>query len=103
MSLFWVPWTLTLSINFYSFFIINCFYFFLKLWKKHYPVNGQVTQHLSPFEQKAVAPMFKDAPLKILKKVADFLKEAGPALAIGIMVYLWSEKKHKEIAFHHRS
>lgn len=47
--------------------------------------------------------MFKDAPLKILKKVADFLKEAGPALAIGIMVYLWSEKKHKEIAFHHRS
>ena len=25
-----------------------------KLWKKHYDVNGEITQHLSPFEQKIV-------------------------------------------------
>jgi len=47
--------------------------------------------------------MLKDAPAKIFKRLSEFLFEAGPGLALGIMVYLWSEKKHKEIAFHHRS
>eukprot|EP01036_Dinobryon_divergens_P026297 gene26297-34922_t len=49
-----------------------------KLWKKYYKVDGLVTQHLSPFEQNIVTPMFKDAPAKILRKVKDFLLEAGP-------------------------
>eukprot|EP01035_Chromulina_nebulosa_P017745 gene17745-23343_t len=73
-----------------------------KLWKKHYNVDGQVTQHLSPFEQNIVTPMIKDAPMKIYKKVKDFLFEAGPAIIFGIAVYVWAESEHKRIAFEHR-
>jgi len=37
-----------------------------KLWKKHVPVNGMITQHLSPFEQHVVSPLFKDFNKKVL-------------------------------------
>jgi hypothetical protein len=37
-----------------------------KLWKKHVPVNGMVTQHLSPFEQHIVSPLFKDFNKKVM-------------------------------------
>lgn len=72
------------------------------MWKKHYKVDGQVTQHLSPFEQKIVGPLIKDLPVKFFKKAKDFLLEAGLGLGAGIWVWQWGEKKHKEIAFHHR-
>jgi hypothetical protein len=72
------------------------------LWKKHYNIDGQVTQHLSPFEQKIVAPMFKDAHIKIMKKIAEMAIEAGPGLLTGILVFNWSEAKFAEINFHHR-
>jgi len=62
-----------------------------------------VTQHLSPFEQNIVTPMFKDIPAKVMKKLTEVLIEAGPGLFFGIGVYYWEEAKHKEIAFSHRS
>ena len=62
-----------------------------------------VSQHLSPFEQKIVSPMFKDSGYKIFKKVSDFAIEAGPGLLCGILVYYWAEAKSKELAYHHRS
>lgn len=74
----------------------------MQLWKKHYQVDGQVTQHLSPFEQNIVSPMFKDAHTKILKKIISFAKEAGPGLGLGVIVYYWGESTHKELAYHHR-
>ena len=73
------------------------------MWKKHYDVDGQVTQHLSPFEQNIVSPMFKDAHTKIFKKVTEFLFEAGPGLAFGIAVFYWGNAKHKDLAYHHRT
>ena len=73
------------------------------MWKKHYKVDGQVTQHLSPFEQKIVGPLLKELPKKMLMRAKDFLLEAGPGLGTGLFVYWWAEKKHKEIAFHHRT
>ena len=73
-----------------------------QLWKKHYPIEGQVTQHLSPFEQNVVSSLFKDVPNKILKKVTDFLFEAGPGLAFGVGIYYYAEWKYNQIAFHHR-
>ena len=62
-----------------------------------------VSQHLSPFEQNIVSPMFKDAGYKIFKKVSEFAIEAGPGLLCGVFVYYWAEAKHKELAYHHRS
>eukprot|EP00600_Ochromonadales_sp_CCMP1393_P008064 CAMPEP_0174954670 /NCGR_PEP_ID=MMETSP0004_2-20121128/555_1 /TAXON_ID=420556 /ORGANISM="Ochromonas sp., Strain CCMP1393" /LENGTH=86 /DNA_ID=CAMNT_0016202513 /DNA_START=59 /DNA_END=319 /DNA_ORIENTATION=+ len=73
-----------------------------KLWKKHYKVDGQVTQHLSPFEQNIVSPMMKDMPAKIMKRVTEFLMEAGPGLGFGIAVFYWAEWKFEQIAYEHR-
>jgi hypothetical protein len=72
------------------------------MWKKHYQVDGMVSQHLSPFEQKIVSPMFKDAHIKIMKKLAEMAVEAGPGLLTGYAVYVWADSKFAEIAFHHR-
>lgn len=74
-----------------------------KAWKKHFDVNGQVTQHLSPLEQKIVSPMFRDFHVKFFKKLKDFLLEAGPGLAIGAFIYSWGNAEHKRIAYHHRN
>lgn len=62
-----------------------------------------MTQHLSPFEQNIVTPLFKDIPAKVMKKLTEVLIEAGPGIFFGIGVYYWAEAKHKEIAFNHRS
>ena len=73
-----------------------------QLWKKHYAIDGQVTQHLSPFEQNIVSPMFKDVHTKVFKKLYEMALEAGPGLVAGIVLYNWCEATHKSIAFHHR-
>ena len=73
-----------------------------QLWKKHYAVEGQVTQHLSPFEQNIVSPMFKDVHTKVFKRLLEFTMEAGPGLITGVLLYNWAEKTHKGIAFDHR-
>jgi Cytochrome b-c1 complex subunit 8 len=73
-----------------------------KLWKKHHPIDGQVIQTLSPFEQKIVTPMFKDAYSKFYTKAFEFARDAGPALLFFSGLYYWAEWEHKQIAFHHR-
>lgn len=73
------------------------------MWKKHYKVDGQVTQHLSPFEQHVVTSFLKEMPAKFLQRAKEILFEAGPGLAVGVAVYYWGDWKHKDIAFHHRS
>eukprot|EP00601_Ochromonadales_sp_CCMP2298_P004908 CAMPEP_0173181938 /NCGR_PEP_ID=MMETSP1141-20130122/7557_1 /TAXON_ID=483371 /ORGANISM="non described non described, Strain CCMP2298" /LENGTH=86 /DNA_ID=CAMNT_0014104971 /DNA_START=75 /DNA_END=335 /DNA_ORIENTATION=- len=74
-----------------------------KLWKKHYKVDGQVTQMLSPFEQSIISPMMKDMPAKIMKRVTEFLIEAGPGLGCGLAVFFWAEWKFGDLAYHHRA
>ena len=73
------------------------------MWKKHYPVEGRITQHISPMEQNIVTPLLKDMHHKIFHKLTKFLIEAGPGLGFGCGVYWYCESKHEEIAFHHRS
>lgn len=73
------------------------------MWKKHYKVDGQVTQHLSPFEQHINKSWLKELPAKIVKKVTEGILEAGPGLGLGIAILYWGEWKHKEIAYHHRA
>ncbi len=74
----------------------------LQFWKKYYKVDGEVSQHLSPFEQNIVSPMFSNAHEKIFKRVSKYLMEGGPGIFVGYLVYIWAEEKHKEIAHHHR-
>ncbi len=72
------------------------------MWKKHYPVDGQITQHLSPLEQKIVAPLFKDLLSNLQHRLIGFLLQAGPGLGLGYAVFVWGEKTHGEIALSHR-
>ena len=58
---------------------------------------------MSPFEVNVTYTLFKNLPKKVISGLGRFLGEAGPAILIGIGVYTWANKKHKEIAFHHRS
>ena len=73
-----------------------------KWWTKHYNVDGQVTQHLSPFEQNVMTPMFKTAFQNTLKRIKNFVIEAGPGLSFGVAVYSWGEWKHGQLSMEHR-
>ena len=73
-----------------------------KYWKKYYKIDGQVTRHLSPFEQRIVSPMFKDAHTKVFKRVFEFVLEAGPGLAVGIATYKWANAEFERQAHTHR-
>lgn len=74
-----------------------------QMWKKHYKVDGQVTQHLSPFEQNIVSPLFKYLIPNTIQRITKFVTVAGPAVATGLAVYYWAEWKHKDLAYHHRN
>jgi hypothetical protein len=73
------------------------------LWKKYYKVDGQITQHLSPFEQKIVTPLLKELPAKFIKRTLEIGAEAGVGLALGVFVFYYGNYKHKDIAYHHRT
>ena len=73
------------------------------MWKKHYKIDGRVTQHLSPFEQNIVSPMMKTMPEKIAEKARSFLLEAGAGLGFGLFVFYWADWKYTDIAYHHRA
>jgi hypothetical protein len=72
------------------------------MWKKHYKVDGLVTQHLSPFEQSIIGNWVKEVPGNFVKKVIKFVGDAGPGLILGVGIFYYGDYKHKEIAFHHR-
>eukprot|EP01032_Pedospumella_encystans_P022217 gene22217-25174_t len=74
-----------------------------KLWKKHYKVDGQVTQHLSPFEQSILGPLFKNLIPNTIKRIKNFVIVAGPGLGSGAFAYYYCEWKYKDLAYHHRS
>jgi hypothetical protein len=81
---------------------LTVYFLILQLWKKHYAIDGQVTQTLSPFEQNIISPMLHDVPGKVFAKMKEFALEAGPGLGLGIAVYYWAEANYKEQNFHHR-
>lgn len=74
----------------------------LQWYSKYYQVDGEVTQHLSPFEQNIVSPMFKDAHNKTYHKLSELIWEMGPGLAFGLGIYFWGNYEHERQAFHHR-
>lgn len=46
--------------------------------------------------------MFKDAHVKIFKKLSEMALEAGPGLLTGIVVYTWADAEFGRLAHHHR-
>jgi hypothetical protein len=73
------------------------------MWKKHYQVDGQISQHLSPLEQNIVSPMFKDLWSNLQHRIVSFVFEAGPGLGLGYVIFVWGDKKHTELALKHRN
>jgi hypothetical protein len=72
------------------------------MWKKHYKIDGQVIQTLSPFEQEIVAPLLKHLIPNTIKRITKFVTVAGPAVVTGLAVYYWADWKHSDLAYHHR-
>eukprot|EP00578_Thalassiosira_sp_NH16_P021998 CAMPEP_0181098044 /NCGR_PEP_ID=MMETSP1071-20121207/11903_1 /TAXON_ID=35127 /ORGANISM="Thalassiosira sp., Strain NH16" /LENGTH=97 /DNA_ID=CAMNT_0023180587 /DNA_START=62 /DNA_END=355 /DNA_ORIENTATION=+ len=55
-----------------------------KWWKAVRPDEGQVTRHLSPFEQQIIMPFLKSFPQRAWAKFSD----SGPYLVFtGVSVY----------------
>eukprot|EP00602_Paraphysomonas_sp_CaronLab_P006264 CAMPEP_0185024248 /NCGR_PEP_ID=MMETSP1103-20130426/7247_1 /TAXON_ID=36769 /ORGANISM="Paraphysomonas bandaiensis, Strain Caron Lab Isolate" /LENGTH=76 /DNA_ID=CAMNT_0027557167 /DNA_START=119 /DNA_END=349 /DNA_ORIENTATION=+ len=73
-----------------------------KWWTKHYHVDGQVTQHLSPFEQNITKSLFKDMPKKVFGKVVSWLLEAFPGLILGVTAYTWGNYEYERVHYNHR-
>ncbi|KAL7550884.1 hypothetical protein ACHAWF_014088 [Thalassiosira exigua] len=48
----------------------------VKIWKAHRPDDGQITRHLSPFEQQIMVPWLKTFPKRAWAKFSD----SGPYL-----------------------
>ena len=42
-----------------------------KWWKGYARTNGQVIEHISPYQQKIIAPLFRDPVAKATHKVVD--------------------------------
>lgn len=42
-----------------------------KWWKAHHRLNGQITEHISPYQQRVVSSFFKDLPSKLKHKIVD--------------------------------
>lgn len=72
-------------------------------WKKFVFTQHKVSRHLSPFEQKALTPMFKNWQGKVQQKVGDNVVDAGLPLAFGAGLIWWADKAYEEELRHHRS
>eukprot|EP00585_Thalassiosira_rotula_P003398 CAMPEP_0196142886 /NCGR_PEP_ID=MMETSP0910-20130528/12498_1 /TAXON_ID=49265 /ORGANISM="Thalassiosira rotula, Strain GSO102" /LENGTH=97 /DNA_ID=CAMNT_0041404261 /DNA_START=80 /DNA_END=373 /DNA_ORIENTATION=- len=64
-----------------------------KWWKAVRPDDGQITRHLSPFEQQVMMPWLKTFP----KRAYDKFSDSGPYVVVtAILVYgtaAWSDKQ----------
>ena len=64
-----------------------------KWWKAHEKINGQVIEHISPYQQKVVSTLFKH-PLHAIK--SKVLGDWPAIPAFGGMFYFmhWAKEKH---------
>lgn len=67
-----------------------------KWWKAHVRINGQIIEHISPYQQKVVTPLFKDPINKAKHKIFDNWWW-WPAAA-GLYGFVqWSSHKYHEL------
>jgi hypothetical protein len=72
-------------------------------WGKYYPVEGRVTQHLSPYEQNVTASLFKTLPAHFTKSSKKLVAEAWFGFFFLVSIYTWGNYEHKQVAFSHRA
>lgn len=67
-----------------------------KWWKAHTRINGQVQEHISPYQQRVVSSFFKDLPAKLKHKVVDNWHFWPALLSIGYFQH-WCDHKYHEL------
>jgi len=64
-----------------------------KWWKAHEKINGQVIEHISPYQQKVVSTLFKH-PLQSIKSKAMGIWPAFPVFG-GMFYFMhWAKETH---------
>mmetsp|Transcript_15762 Transcript_15762/g.16509 ORF Transcript_15762/g.16509 Transcript_15762/m.16509 type:complete len:95 (+) Transcript_15762:47-331(+) len=74
-----------------------------KWWSKYTPVEGRVTQHLSPFEVNVTRSLSKTLPGNFSKGLIKWLTSAWFGVIFLVGTYNWGIWKHKQIALSHRA
>jgi hypothetical protein len=65
-----------------------------KWWKAHVKINGMITEHISPYQQKVLSPMFHNLPGKLLHKVTDNWQVIPAVAILGYFKYWCDHKYH---------
>ncbi|KAG5178866.1 hypothetical protein JKP88DRAFT_350126 [Tribonema minus] len=81
----------------------DCHPALVKLWSKHLPVQGEVSRHLSPNEQKIIVPFLKHAPQKVARKLRIFGVYWGCTFLLVYGTVKGSTWYDRELARQHRS
>eukprot|EP00543_Licmophora_paradoxa_P009056 CAMPEP_0202445884 /NCGR_PEP_ID=MMETSP1360-20130828/4606_1 /ASSEMBLY_ACC=CAM_ASM_000848 /TAXON_ID=515479 /ORGANISM="Licmophora paradoxa, Strain CCMP2313" /LENGTH=98 /DNA_ID=CAMNT_0049062287 /DNA_START=12 /DNA_END=308 /DNA_ORIENTATION=- len=74
----------------------------VKWWSKVRPDDGQVSRHLSPFEQHAIMPWFKTWPKKMIDRAPDYIVWLGGSLSIVFATAAWADAADAAEDFSHR-
>jgi hypothetical protein len=73
-----------------------------KKWKKYMPINGQVREHISPYQQKIFAGLFSNWRQKTLKRFTDNALVVGVPAAAYVGAMTWTDSKFHQLAVEHR-
>mmetsp|Transcript_40027 Transcript_40027/g.81735 ORF Transcript_40027/g.81735 Transcript_40027/m.81735 type:complete len:95 (-) Transcript_40027:229-513(-) len=63
----------------------------VKWWKSTANMDGQITRHLSPYEQQAVVPWLRSFPKRAFDKFSDTFMYWGGAGVIVFGTAAWSD------------
>ena len=67
-----------------------------KWWKAHTRLNGQITEHISPYQQKVVSTFFKDIPGTLKHKVLGNWHFWPALIGLGYFQY-WADHRYHAI------
>ena len=67
-----------------------------KWWKAHTRLNGQIIEHISPYQQKVVSTLFTNLPDKLKHKVVDNWHFWPALLSIGYFMH-WADHKYHDL------
>mmetsp|Transcript_7202 Transcript_7202/g.11014 ORF Transcript_7202/g.11014 Transcript_7202/m.11014 type:complete len:91 (-) Transcript_7202:119-391(-) len=68
----------------------------VKWWGKHTHVNGMVTEHISPYRQHIISPIFRDFGKKTAKRFTDNWFTAGVPFVGIASVGVWAQWQYDQ-------